>query len=555
MAELQDLQLLTEQLAALAVDRPESRRAQRIAQRIASGRFHVAVVGEFKRGKSTLINALVGEEVVPMGVLPLTAVSVELSFGQPTVRVRTLDGGSFEISRQDLAQYVTETGNPGNLRRVDRVEVSGKWGMLDSGVVLVDTPGISSIYEHNTEAARNALLDADGAVLVFAADAPISAAEQELVRIIADRRSRTFFVVNKIDHLAPKEVMEVRDFVEGTLRDVLGSEVTTFCIDARRALARRSAGRGSAAGGEWDQFIAELRRFIEEELVGSLESSVRAELARLGRSLKDAIALERAARNLDSAHLAELVSRFSDATERIRTGFEDDRVLLKRGMVGAIDRTGERTAAFARAEARQHDGSLEKITETASKSGLVDALRDEVRSTVQRSFDNFRREELKRVEDEWSQIAIGFRARTQQRMDDVHQLAAQLFEVPLPAPPIPEIAEQRQRFTYLFIEVGSVTEPLARLLFRLLPYSWARRVALQRAKRSLVDEFDKHAGRTRWDLAQRVEEAGATVEGAMSSELDRSISAVLDSAARARRMAEDGRGAKAHRRGGGPSIG
>ena len=536
MDELRTLRLLTEQLATIGADRPESYRARRLAERIANGRFHVAVVGEFKRGKSTLINALVGEEVVPTGVLPLTAVAIAISFGRPVVNVKTIEGESFEVSRRDVADFVTESGNPGNFRHVDRVEVSGAWPMLESGVVLVDTPGVSSIYEHNTEVARNALLDADGAVLVLAADAPISAAEREIVDIMADRNAHNFFVVNKIDHLQPNELAEVRGFVEGTLQDMLGSNVTTFCIDARNALNRQLCQEREPlmAGDEWELFTTEFRRFIAEDLVGSLESSIRKELARLGRSLKDAISLENAARDLDSRHLDELVIRFSRATESILAGFDDDRVLLERGQRGVVDRSGTRIAAFAQSEPSQHRRSLEEIAQHAPKGRLVDELRDEVRSEVQRSFDRFRRGEFERVEEDWRQVATHFQDRTQQRVDEVHHLAAQLFEVPLPSPEIPELAEQRQRFTYLFLEVGSVTEPIGRMLFRLLPRRLARTFALRRATQRLAEEFDKHAGRTRWDLAQRVEEAGAALERIMKTELDHSIEAVIGAAERAR---------------------
>lgn len=130
-SELEELKGKADELARCASDRPEGVRAHLLAERLAAGRFLVAVVGEFERGKSTLVNALVAEPVLPTGVLPLTAVATDLAFGEPAAAVKFLDGHIEAISRDQIASYVTEAGNPGNGRRVARVEVRGSWGLLE----------------------------------------------------------------------------------------------------------------------------------------------------------------------------------------------------------------------------------------------------------------------------------------------------------------------------------------------------------------------------------------------------------------------------------------
>jgi len=80
-------------LAAASAAYPDLRsRAERLAERLEQGRFHVAVLGAFKHGKSTLVNALIGEAVLPTGVLPLTTVATEVGWGRPGARVEHLDG-------------------------------------------------------------------------------------------------------------------------------------------------------------------------------------------------------------------------------------------------------------------------------------------------------------------------------------------------------------------------------------------------------------------------------------------------------------------------------
>ena len=96
---------------------------RQLVARINEGRFFVACVGQFKRGKSTLLGALVGEPILPMGVVPVTAVPTVLRYGsQRTARV--LIGETWRtIPPDDLPQYVSEEWNPENSKQVAGVEV------------------------------------------------------------------------------------------------------------------------------------------------------------------------------------------------------------------------------------------------------------------------------------------------------------------------------------------------------------------------------------------------------------------------------------------------
>jgi len=534
-SELEHLKARAEELARSAVGRPEARRARRLADRLDAGRFAIAVVGEFKRGKSTLVNALLGEAVLPTGVLPLTAIATELTFGEPVAVVEFLDGHAESIPRDELATYVTEAGNPSNVRGVARVEVRGPWSLLEPGVVLVDTPGLASLYQHNTEAGRAALLDADGAIVVLSADAPLSEAEHDLLEVLRDRRARTFFVVNKADHLGAADLAAVRAFVSETITDLLGSFVNVFAVDARSALAPVSSGRlDPSAGIEFFELKSEIWRFISDDLVTARVFSARNELARLGNALSEAIGIEQAARHMAAEDLAQLVQRFGDEAARQRQGFEDDRTLLARDVAVLLDDVGARLSQFAGQGSRQYRPALADIAASAPRSLLSVDLRRGVETAVERAFEDLRRTELAKVETSWNELAGRFRGRVQGRVDAARQAAANLFEVPLPRLEIPQLAAQRDRFSFLFIHVGSTTEPLSRVASRLVPSRWARRRALSHAEAELVTEFDKHAGRARWDLAQRLEGARFELEKAMRRALDESIEAIAEAADRAR---------------------
>src|SRR5579885_2959802 len=89
---------------------------RRILARLAEDRFNLAVVGQFSRGKSSLMNALLGAEKLPTGVLPLTSVITTVAYGETERVLVQREGWNFsqEVRLDELAEYVTQRGNPGN---------------------------------------------------------------------------------------------------------------------------------------------------------------------------------------------------------------------------------------------------------------------------------------------------------------------------------------------------------------------------------------------------------------------------------------------------------
>src|SRR5664280_1693219 len=168
--------------------------------------LRVVVAGEAKRGKSTLINALLARAVLPTGVVPLTAVPTTLSYGESeAVEVRYTDGRDAVLGLDALPELVTEAGNPANRGGVAAVTVRLPAPLLAGGMELVDTPGTGSVHVHNTTAAAGALERMDAAVFVLTVDPPISETERVFLRRVRDESVALFCVLNKVDYLTPAE--------------------------------------------------------------------------------------------------------------------------------------------------------------------------------------------------------------------------------------------------------------------------------------------------------------------------------------------------------------
>ena len=189
-----------------------------------------------------------------------------------------------------------------------------------------------------------------------------------------------------------------------------------------------------------------------------------------------------------------------------------------------------------------------EVAHTAKLGQLEDALRQAVETSVRESFEGLRQGEAARAEEAWRELANRARQRTEERANAVRATASGIFQIDLPRVQIPEVAEETERYFYIFVHVGSTTEGAERMARRLLPGRLQRRRMLEHARSELAAEFDKHAGRARWDLTQRLDAVFRRFEVAMADELGRTVEMTLEAARRGeelRRAAEPERRARA----------
>jgi Dynamin family len=304
--------------------------------RVQRGHARVLVLGEAKRGKSTLVNALFGMPLLPTGVLPLTSAATVVAVG-PTLaaEIRYRDGRSENVALEAVAELVSEWGNPGNDRGVDRMLITAPCRLLPPGTEVVDTPGTGSVHAANTGEAQCALSTLDVAVLVVAADPPVSAAELELLVEAMATASRAAVVVNKADVLGDDALAEVVEFTARVVAERMGGAVPVFPLSAL-AQRRRSDG--------FDVFAA----WLQGELTvhgpsDALASTARA-LRREASVLRDAADVEEELLRRRGEHgqatlgaLAEIVDRAGDRARAARDHLTGEAARLRRALDDAHD--------------------------------------------------------------------------------------------------------------------------------------------------------------------------------------------------------------------------
>jgi GTP-binding protein EngB required for normal cell division len=211
--------------ATTCIDAPAASQAKilerlnALHERLATERFQLAVLGQFKRGKSTVLNALLGQSVLPIGVVPVTAIPTFLeSAATSNIRVTYVSGKVEEFEpkgtealREKLTMFVTEEANPRNALNVAQVDVCLPAELLERGVVLIDTPGVGSTHRHQTAAADAVLPECDAALFVVSADPPITEIEIDYLARIRETVARLIVVLNKIDNVESHERAKADD--------------------------------------------------------------------------------------------------------------------------------------------------------------------------------------------------------------------------------------------------------------------------------------------------------------------------------------------------------
>jgi GTP-binding protein EngB required for normal cell division len=197
----------------------------------------VAVFGRFKAGKSSFLNHLAGRDVLPVGVVPLTAVITRLRFG-PVERaeVRFLDGRPEVIPVTEIGLFVGENENPENRKQVASVEVELPALAALAPLQFVDTPGLGSAFTHNTEVAMKWLPNVGAAVVAVSSDAPLSERDLALVEELHHHTPKIVLLLTKADLLTEAQRAEVLAFVRKQLRRKWETELPVFFYSIQPAL-------------------------------------------------------------------------------------------------------------------------------------------------------------------------------------------------------------------------------------------------------------------------------------------------------------------------------
>lgn len=512
-------------------------RLAELQRRLAEGRFHLAVLGQFKRGKSTLLNALLGEEVLPTAVVPLTAIPTFIHSGEERLaRVyfqerdnpQQVEAEGPERLRDFLTDYVTETGNPNNKLGVSHVEVFHPASLLKKGVVLIDTPGIGSTFRHNTEATLNFLPQCDAALFLVSADPPITEVEVQFLRQVRSKVPRLFFILNKVDYLGDEDRHAALAFLEKVLREEVdvprGTEI--FPVSARQGLAGR-------IDGDDELWRVSGIPEVEHHLLDFLENEK-------GSALREAVSCK-AADALD-----ETLLRLRLAMRSLQMPLENlaQRMTILEAKIDEARREREQVSDLLSGDRRrmhqfleEHTGQLRGEANEYLRGIVREALVRDGQASEERVlvalgeaipgyFEHQVGQTAELFREQVAQILEPHQERADALIEGVRKTAAELFDVPYHAPESSDAFEMAHRPYWVKHKWTSSLIPIPTgLLDRSLPASARLKRTYKRLFGQVEELVVSNVENLRWATFQSIDQTFSQFGSALDERLAETIEA------------------------------
>jgi len=500
-------------LKQLAVEQSSTALSAYLAEqqhKLAGDKFNLVVLGQFKRGKTTFLNALLGDEVLPTGVVPLTSIVTIITYAeQLQITINYTNETTREITLPELADYVTEEGNPGNRKQVRHVTLAYPSFYLKDGVLLIDTPGVGSIYKNNTDETYKYLPMVDAAIFVLSSDQPISEAESEFLAQISQYAAKTFFILNKIDYLQAGDREKALAFTKQTLAEQLDlAEVQVYPLSAKMALeGKKNGDLAKLQDSNLPQFEQELQNFLMREkgqtvLAASITKGVNA-----SGELKLNLSLELKALGIPVQVLRSKVELFDQMVRQLEQQQLDNSYLL----TGELDRLfaamEQEISGFRTTRRELIEKEVGRAYQECGLGGrrLIKHLDKVLCQSVEGSLKEWYPELDHKVSQGFDDLVKRFTDKTNELVEELLKHSASLFDINLEGfTRVERLTAQSKLYYILGKTPGLLLPDPIQITAAILPRFISGPIILREMTARVDKELDRNCGRVRYDMTERV---------------------------------------------------
>jgi hypothetical protein len=444
--------------------------ARALDKKLVENRFNVVVLGEFKRGKTTFVNGLLGAEMLPAAVVPLTSIVTAVRYGeQVRARIEYLDGREEDVSASDLSRYVTERDNPANHLGIRRAVLSYPSEDLRDGVFLIDTPGVGSVYRHNTEAAR--------------------------------------------------------EFTHGVIADAVGHDIALYPISARRALLAKLVGdQDELEASGVPAFERDFRAFLLHEKGRTIVESVAGRALRLADDERNSLDVQERALGLPQQELEDARRRMEEIFARARTAQRDTHALLKQETETLVSDLENDLAVLRSEEAARLLAVAEEYLATAEDvRSAAEDLDELVKNRLRTVIDLWRPDEERKLGEAFRDATARFVEEADRTERETGRLCGEILGIELESRAAPVDLSSETGFSYDLLQFPTILGSILPDVRRFLPTGAARRLIERDIRQRIPELVDKHSGRLHWDFVQRLEKSRRELQLALDERLDGTI--------------------------------
>ena len=346
-----------------------------ILDRLEDNSFEIAIFGRVSSGKSSLLNAMLGIDVLPVGVTPITAVPTRLLYGEtPVVHVWFANRTPEEFDIAHLPEFVAEQLNRGNEKHVTRIVVQLPSARLREGIAFVDTPGLGSLATRGAAETLAYLPRCDLGVVLIDAGSTLTPDDLQTIQILYDAAIPAMVLLSKADLLTLEDRSRVIGYVKDHIKEELNLDLAVRAVSVM-------AGSKDLVAQWFEEDIAPLYSQRQELKL----RSIRRKLGALRQSVEMALRTRLRRKDQISPKKVEQL-RVVEAELRQASGRLEEMKKIARGVANDLEYSSTRTLRFAAAT----------VVESWSKQGAGDEavpgiVGNAVTWTVQEQTESLRR--------------------------------------------------------------------------------------------------------------------------------------------------------------------
>ncbi len=301
-----------------------------LKEKLNANKFYLVILGLFKRGKSSFINSLLEQNIVPTGVIPLTAIITLIEYGEEqSAKIYFENNRTENVPVEKVADFVAEEKNPNNEKGVTKVVIYTPNPILKK-ITLIDTPGVGSSLEHNTEATLRFVDKIDAAIFILSTDIPITKLEVEFLKDLKEKVPKIIFVLNKKDLLPAEKLSELINYNIKVLNNFCNKDVVVDSVSsliAEKALAENDEKKLEISG--IPQVRSDVLRVLDSEKDDILKETTQTRITNIISEGEALLRFKLSSLEMPANELDEKLKEFKSSSQIMKEEKDEFDILME----------------------------------------------------------------------------------------------------------------------------------------------------------------------------------------------------------------------------------
>ena len=500
-----------------------------LRDRLLKSEFNLVIVGQFKRGKSTLANCFIRKALIPSGVVPLTSLITEIRAGdKEEIEVHHKNGKITREPAGRISSFVTETENPKNRKNIEKIVLFCRSDFIGKGIVLIDTPGIGSTFTHNTEVTRSFLPNCDAVIFVISSDSPLSADEISFIIEVQKTAPKIFIVLNKSDYVSGDEIEQLTGHIRNEL-EKHSIHQPVYPISAKLFLESHAK---KDIRNEVRSAVPALEKEIVRFLLNKNKDEVLLESARIkminaSTSLYNVLSSELASLKNDIKTTGKRIALFEEEAAKIRSSvsmynsaIDEEFSSLMNEIIEDIEGVN---VPLSKKISERLKLSIAKNRET-NNSRLIGYANELLGKMIDYELSSWWKKEVAKIRTKTAHIGQRYSKMLTEAKSAVESAVSEIFSFHT------KNVKTDCRLdlnTFFYFKVDGFSQNSWVPDFSLmLPNNMFRKNLLERVEAIVREEVDKNCGRIRYDYLQKLNDGKAKFKGHLQSSVEEMISEI-----------------------------